>query len=319
VRHAVDVLARRVQRTMRRATFVRSSTAAALCLPAGLAVPARAEPVLHAGATAFGVQSHMVGPNPRQLDLITGAGFRLMRVPFVHWFLHRVGDGWNFAPYDRLAAACAKRGITLLFTTGNPRADFALEDYTKAAELGAARFPDALWEVCNEPNNPPYWHVGPATPQSYLSVAMPTVAALKRGNPRALVTTAGSSGVVADWHRVLAAGGAFAAGAFDACGVHPYGETAATVASSYTRVRAAIPARVPIWATEYGTVDPQPVDVRSMYDAHAALHVPLFVWYEIQDNLVEGNVARYGLVDADFAPRAAYDTAKEINASVAPP
>ena len=87
--------------------------------------------------------------------------------------------------------------------------------------------------------------------------------------------------------------------------MHPYGETAATVASAYARVRAAIPAGVPIWATEYGTVDPQPADVRSMYDAHAALRVPLFVWYEIQDDVPAATVNRYGLVDTDFAPRAA--------------
>jgi hypothetical protein len=147
---------------------------------------------------------------------------------------------------------------------------------------------------------------------------MPTVAALKRGNPRALVATAGSSGVAADWHRALAAGGAFTAGAFDACGVHPYGETAATLATAYARVRAAIPGGVQLWATEYGTIDPQPADVRSMYDAHATLRVPLFVWYELQDNVVAGNVERYGLVDTDFAPRAAYDAAKAINASIAP-
>lgn len=304
---------------MRRATFVRTSTAAALCVPASLAAPARAEPVLHAGTTAFGVQSHMVGPNPRQLDLIAGAGFRLMRVPFVHWFLHRVGDDWNFAPYDRLAAACAKRGIALLFTTGNPRADFSIDDYTKAAELAAARFPDALWEICNEPNNPPYWHVGPPTPQSYLGVAMPTLAALKRGNPRALVATAGTSGVAAPWQRELAARGAFAAGAFDACGVHPYGLTAATLAPAYADVRAAIPTGTPLWATEYGTIDPQPGDMRSMYDAHRALRVSLFVWYEIQDNTVAGSVERYGLVDTDSSPRPVYDAAKQINASATPP
>ena len=301
---------------LRRRAFLQMTGAAASAQACGATSVAAEQGSLplYRGPTAFSVQSHMLPLNVRQLDPVQAAGFRMMRLPFIHWFLRKKVDSWYFEPYDRIAQACAKRGIALLLTTGNPRAGFDPDDYASAARQAAARYPDARWEVCNEPNNPPYWHNGPPTTESYLAIALPTVAAIKAGNPSARVATAGTSGVRQAWQQALVDSGAFAAGKFDACGVHPYGETADSVVGAYRRLKAILPAGIEIWATEYGLPDPQPRDVRAFYDVHAHMGIPVFNWYEIQDDVVGGDVQRYGLIDREYAPKPAYDAATSINA-----
>jgi hypothetical protein len=84
-------------------------------------------------------------------------------------------------------------------------------------------------------------------------------------------------------------------------------------------LKAMLPSNVLVWVTEYGLVDPQPQDVQAWFETMSALRVPLFSWYEAQDDVLDGQTQRYGLVGLDGTPKAAYFAAQAFLRGAAVP
>lgn len=133
--------------------------------------------------------------------------------------------------------------------------------YAAGIERLARRYRNQVdaWEVWNEPNHPLFG--AGMTAESYGELLRASYAAVKRGDPGALVVAAGTSSVdLAFLGRVLAT-----RPPFDALAVHPY-EAPVDAAPGTTPVGlAALPElrwlmlrydrREPVWVTEYGWPD----------------------------------------------------------------
>ncbi len=229
---------------------------------------------------------------------------------------------------DAIYAWLGARSITPLFVLQNPRTPDDVAPMVEFAKLAAQRYPRALLELGNEPDNPGQWpgfyppHASQALDAaSYWAIERQCARAWREGNPHALISTGGTSGMDLRWQReliaVIRADGAFADGTIDAVAVHPYEEPIPTkrvrhggIAHDLAALQALLPGRVAIWVTEYGLLDPQPRDVDAWFAEMEALDVPLFSWYEIQDDVLNGTTYHYGLVSVDGTPKAAYDAAK---------
>ncbi len=123
----------------------------------------------------------------------------------------------------------------------------------------------------------------------------------------------------------IEADGAFADGTIDAVAVHPYEEPLpgkrvrrGGLAPDLATLKALLPDGIEVWLTEYGLVDPQPRDVDGWFAAVEALGVPVFSWYEIQDDVLSGKTYRFGLVNLDGTPKPAYDAARAYLAARTP-
>src|SRR5581483_3495685 len=128
----------------------------------------------------------------------------------VPWWAQNADGTWLWSNYDAMYAWLRRRNVTPLFVLQNPRdhADIALTiDFAREA---GARYPQALLELGNEPDNPGQW---PAfypprsnlrlTAEAYWQIEKRFAAAWRAGNPRARIATGGTSGMDLEWQRDL--------------------------------------------------------------------------------------------------------------------
>jgi hypothetical protein len=321
-------------RWLRRTSFVgvlaALVVAAGACnepLPHGAGATPSPFPRLWPGSTLFAAQAHARRLNVAYFRRFADAGFDAVRIPLVPWWAQRADGSWMWTNYDAMYAWLRERNMTALFVLQNPRTldDVpAMIDFSRRA---AERYPLARLELGNEPDNPGQWPAfypprtqSRLTPAAYWAIEKPFAAAWRAGSPDARIATGGTSGIDFEWQRGLVAAivadGAFADGTVGAIGVHTYGEPLpprrAQVVADLAAFKAMLPAGIEVWVTEYGLIDPQPADVRGWFATMNALGVPLFSWYEIQDDVLDGQIRRYGLVQLDGTRKAAYDAAREF-------
>src|ERR1051326_9187507 len=112
----------------------------------------------------LGVEIHFVEPSEHDLARIAAAGFRFVRMDFTWSQIERQKGSYDFAAYERLADALARRRMRAIFILdyGNPLYDSNLapmtdegrQAFARFAAAGAARFQGrgVVWELWNEPN-----------------------------------------------------------------------------------------------------------------------------------------------------------------------
>jgi hypothetical protein len=212
------------------------------------------------------------------------AGIGLVRQPFNWGLVERSPGHFDFSRIDAWVADAAHAGMHVLpilygtpdsRSTAPTRGPIAHGAYPPADVEAFARFaaaavhrygpggpfwrdhdgpPITAWQVWNEPNLPQFWASGP-DPSAYARLLRAASAAIHRADPHARVVSAGlsqsSHGMPFErfLHGMYAAG---AADAVDVVAVHPYAPDAAGTLRGTVAARLLVPARTPLWVTEFG-------------------------------------------------------------------
>ena len=222
----------------------------------------------------------------RTLTRQADAGIGLVRQTF-HWDrIERSPGRYDFAEYDAYVAALARHGMELLpilFTPppfrargdraeGTPPPDRPADMGAFAARLverygprgsfwrerpGLTPRPIRAWQVWNEPNLPQYWPAGPDA-AAYAELLRVTARAIRRGDPKAQVVSAGLSESrlgVPFGEFVTAMFEAGAGPAIDVFALHAFARSARGSVAAAEGTRALLDdlgQRPPIWITEFG-------------------------------------------------------------------
>ena len=254
--------------------------------------------------------AHRVDTNTVPLDQAKAAGAKLIRTELVLETVE-TASGYNFQKHDDVLAALEARGMGALFILRqyytSPRYNLAtnagITSFGYFAEAAARRYAgrNVRYEIWNEPDEAGFWGGTPSATE-YAAVSSATIAAIRRGDPAAKVSTGGISMYQYQYiSDVLNAGGASTA---DAIGLHGYREArepesvAETFQVSRKIIRAALGDDRPIWMTEWGYANPEiPGDARTAQFrnrqanllsrqvlSQCALDAPIAVWYNMVDS-----------------------------------
>jgi len=171
-----------------------------------------------------------------------------------------------------------------------------------------------IWEIWNEPNLASYWGTTPNV-DDYSRLAIETAKAL-RGAGAHDVWSGGISGIDLAWIDRMKSNGVF--DVMNGCAIHTYQTPACGGYSAYLKLYNSAPAGVQFHTTE--TCIPsnrgdQADFLRQMWYIHRVLGIPTMIWCELRDGSAGTSGAfafPYGLVDANYAPKAAYIVAREL-------
>lgn len=211
-------------------------------LPLTLAAADLPAPMLSAGV---GVNIHFTRGHEADLDLIAGAGFKVVRMDFSWGGTERKLGEYQWADYDELTANLAKRGLRAYYIldysnalyedtivsrdpiSGKEQRDIAAPSkpasfaaFARWAGAAAAHFKGqrVIWEIWNEPNIG-FWKPKPNV-ENYTALVLATCKAVRAADPEATILAPGSSEFPWEFIEHL-----FKAGALeqiDGVSVHPY-------------------------------------------------------------------------------------------------
>ena len=279
----------------------------------------------------LGVNIHFTGAPERDLELLTEAGFRFVRMDFAWQSVEREPGRYDFAPYDQLTAALARRGVRALYILdySHPRYEAAQSVRTAEGRQAFARFAAAaaaryrgqgvIWELWNEPNIG-FWQPQPSV-DDYMALAHAVFPALRQADPGAVCVAPASAGVPLDFLEACFQRGLLEL--VDAVSVHPYRrQPPETAAEDLARLRALIaryrPDRpdLPVISGEWGyscawdgfDADRQGRYLPRQFLSNLALGLPLSIWYDWHDDGPDPKEPEhhFGTVTLDYAPKPAY-------------
>jgi hypothetical protein len=234
-----------------------------------------------------GVNIHFVTGHQRDLDLITNAGFKFVRMDF-SWETTEPKPGrYDWKAYDELTEHLARRGVRAIYIldyvnqayepmvearravgeplperqTASPRHAESVAAFARWAAAAARHFRDRhiLWEIYNEPNGN-FWRPIPDAAE-YTTLALATAKAIRQAEPTATIIAPAMSGF--DWKYLEYFLQSGVLEYLDAVSVHPYRaptEPPESAAADYKRLREMIarhaPAskqgKIPILSGEWG-------------------------------------------------------------------
>lgn len=280
------------------------------------------------GLDGLGVNIHFTDPRPGEMEMLSAAGFRWVRMDFTWAATERVRGSYDFAPYERLLNALSAHKIRALFILdyGNPLhgADQAVTTavgrraFARWAAAAVERFRGrgVVWEIWNEPNISHFWKPRPDVEQ-YAALALETARAIRAAAAGETIVGPATSTVDLAFLE-----GCFKAGLlqwWDAVSVHPYRQSAPeSAAADYSRLRRLIAQyapsgkAIPILSGEWGYSsawkgfddDKQAKMLARQWLGNLAQRVPLSIWYDWHD---DGNDPRepehhFGTVAFDDHP-----------------
>jgi hypothetical protein len=270
----------------------------------------------------LGVNIHFTDPKPGEMEMLAGAGFRIVRMDFAWDATEREKGRYDFSAYDRLLAALEPHKIRamLIFDYSNrhydqglsPQSDEGRRAFARWAAEAAKHFRGhgVVWEMYNEPNID-FWKPKPDV-QQYIKLALEVGKAL-RETEGGEVREAGKPGR-REYPREIYVGPAtstidfaflekcFQAGLLDywsAVSVHPYRQSGPeTVAAEYARLRKLIEQyapkgkEIPILSGEWGyssawgkfDVERQGKYLPRQWLINLAQEVPISIWYDWHDD-----------------------------------
>lgn len=254
----------------------------------------------------LGVNIHFTQPQPGEMNELTSAGFKFIRMDFDWSTREKVKGKYNFAPYDKLIHDLQKHGIRaiLILDYGNPLYDKDMSPHTDEARQAFARMTVAavrhfkgrgiLWEMWNEPNG--FWHPKPNV-DDYVKLAMTVGKALKAAEPHELFVGPALAGM--DWNFIEKCFQGGCLKYWDAVTVHPYRQQdPETVAPDYARLRAMIAKyapkgkMIPVISGEWGYSSAwahmgparQGKMLAREFLTNLWQHIPLSIWYDWHDD-----------------------------------
>jgi hypothetical protein len=200
-----------------------------------------------ADAQSFGVNIDFTDPQPGEMKMLAGAGFRWVRMD-LKWDATETQRGrYDFAAYDRLLAALDHEHVRVLLILdyGNPlydngappRKEETRKAFVRWAIAAAGHFSGrgVLWEVYNEPNHELFWPPQPKASE-YVSLALEVGRAFQRSLPGEKLIGPAVSGVDLEFLEACFRSGLLKY--WSAVSIHPYRrEGPETAGYDYRRVR----------------------------------------------------------------------------------
>lgn len=334
---------------------------AGLLLALLIALAASLRPAARPATPLLG--AHLVRTNPQNLIRVHDLGFSAI-LQLMDWQLVEPDPGrfeWEYP--DQVVAGAEAHGLQIvlrldhppLWATGRegngPPRDPA--DYGRYVEAVARRYRGrvAAYVIWNEPNLINEWGGRPPDPAGYLALLREGFAGVRRGDPAALVVSAGLSPTNGDgdraiddrsYLRILYRLGA--RGYFDVLGAHPYAfgrppadPNLAGDGLDFERIRDLRAILIengdddkPIWATEYGyttrTNDPGSrwqvvseqqqaqylVETYDLVRRDMPWLTALFLWNVSADLPEYNDMQGYSIVHADGRPKPAYLALRQL-------
>jgi hypothetical protein len=255
----------------------------------------------------LGVNIHFTDPKPGEMEMLAGAGFRVVRMDF-GWDATEPDKGrYDFSAYDRLLAALEPHKIRamLILDYSNRHYDQGLSPQSDEGRRAFARWAaeaakhlrgrGVVWEMYNEPNIF-FWKPKPDV-QQYVKLALEVGKSLRQAEPGAIYVGPATSTI--DFRFLEKC---FQSGLLDywsAVSVHPYRQTGPeTVAAEYARLRKLIGQyaqkgkKIPILSGEWGyssawgkfDVQLQGKYLPRQWLINLAEEVPISIWYDWHDD-----------------------------------
>ena len=234
-----------------------------------------------------GVNIHFVTGHARDLDMITNAGFRFVRMDFSWEATERKAGVYDWTEYDELTAHLEQRGLRALYIldyvnglyepmvdarravgepapeqhVASPRHPESVAAFARWAAAAAVHFRGrhVLWEIYNEPNGD-FWRPKPDAAE-YTTLALATARAIREAEPSATIIAPAMSGF--DWKYMESFLQSGVLEFLDGVSVHPYrapNQPPETAAADYKRLRELIDrcapeskrGKIPILSGEWG-------------------------------------------------------------------
>ncbi len=268
-----------------------------------------ASPALPSSAVpdGLGVNIHFTDPRPGEMEQLTAAGFRWVRMDF-HWEGTEKERGkYDFSAYERLLTALDAHHIHALFildygnklyeplaavTTDEGRAAFAR---WAAAATTHFKGRGVIWEIWNEPNGG-FWKPK-ANVEQYAAAALAASKAIREATPSELLVGPATSGVDMKFLESCFQAGLLTY--WDAVSVHPYRQAGPeTAEKDYHDLRKMIDQyapkgrKIPILSGEWGyssgwkNFDPakQGKFLPREWLTNLAHGIPVSIWYDWHDD-----------------------------------
>ena len=233
-----------------------------------------------------GVNIHFVRGHEQELDLISGAGFKFIRMDFGWSSIEQQKGQYRWADYEELLSNLDRRGLRAVFildysnplyepevtstnplthqlhrTIASPQHRDSVAAFAAWAAAAARRFQNrhVLWELWNEPNID-FWSPKSEVNQ-YATLALAASKAVREADPQATIIGPASSGFPWEFLETFLKSGILEN--IDAVSVHPYRspqKAPETAAADYRRLKELIdryaPAdrsnKIPILSGEWG-------------------------------------------------------------------
>jgi hypothetical protein len=234
-----------------------------------------------------GVNIHFVTGHARDLDLVTSAGFKFVRMDFGWQATERKAGVYDWTEYDALTAQLERRGLRAIYILdyvnelyepvvdarhpvgepaperhlASPRHPKSVTAFARWSAAAARHFQGRhiLWEIYNEPNGD-FWRPKPDAAE-YTTMALATAKAIRQAEPSATIIAPAMSGF--DWKYLEYFLRSGVLEFLDGVSVHPYRShnySPETAAVDYKRLRELIDrcappskrGKVPILSGEWG-------------------------------------------------------------------
>ena len=211
-----------------------------------------------------GVNIHFVTGRTRDLDLITNAGFKFVRMDFGWEGTERKEGVYDWTAYDELTTHLEQRGLRAIYILdyvnglyepmvdaqravgepaperhiASPRHAESVAAFARWAAAAARHFAGRhiLWEIYNEPNGG-FWRPKPDAAE-YTTMALATAKAIREAEPSASIIAPAMSGF--DWNYMEHFLQSGVLEYLDGVSVHPYrspNRPPETAATDYKRLR----------------------------------------------------------------------------------
>jgi len=233
-----------------------------------------------------GVNIHFVTGHPEDLDLISAAGFKFIRMDFGWEATEKAKGQYDWSGYDELLSNLENHALRAVFildyshslyeetvtslnplnqqphrTVASPQHPESVAAFARWAAAATQHFHGhhIIWEIWNEPNIQ-FWSPKPDASQ-YTTLALAACRAIRQAEPKATIVAPASSGFPWNFLQTFLQSGVLAY--LDAVSVHPYRDyhrSPETAAADYQKLRQLIDrfspeskkGHVPIFSGEWG-------------------------------------------------------------------
>lgn len=291
-----------------------------------------------------GVNIHFIRGHEQDLDMISAAGFKFIRMDFFWTETEKTRGVYDWSGYDELTDNLQKRGLhpyyildysnplyeEMVNTSGSgkvlasPRHPESVAAFARWAAAAAKYFQarHVIWEIWNEPNGS-FWQPE-ANATEYTTLALATAKAVRKADPGATIVAPASSGFPWPFLEQFLQSGVLEY--LDGVSVHPYrspNTPPETAADDYQKLRGLIdknmPAGknpIPIISGGWGyscCINGVSPETQARFIARQQLSnlmngIPISIWYDWKNDGDDPkeNEHNFGTVLSDLKPKAAY-------------